>query len=106
METAMSSTLKLERESDGVAELRRKPFQIILDGAAARSIDRSQTVELPVAPGPHTIQVRMGRYSSHTHSFEAVDGTDVRFHCNGAIFWPRYLASLVVPTIGLKLQPE
>jgi hypothetical protein len=102
----MSSTLKLERESDGVAELRRKPFQIILDGGAAGSIDRNQTVELAVAPGPHTIQVRTGRYSSHTHSFEAADGTAVRFCCNGAIFWPRYLASLFVPTIGLKFQSE
>jgi hypothetical protein len=102
----MSSTLILGRETDGVAELRRKPFQILLDGTAAGSIDRNQTVELPIAPGPHTIQVRVGRYSSHTRSFDASDGRNVRFRCNGAIFWPRYLASLLVPTIGLKLQGE
>ena len=45
----MSSTLILNRETDGVAELRRKPFQILLDGTTAGSIDRNQTVELPVA---------------------------------------------------------
>jgi len=87
-------------------ELRREPFQIIVDGSPAGSIERNQTVELPVEPGPHTLQVRVGRYSSHTHPFDAVDGTHVRFRCNGAILWPQYVASLFVPTIGLKLKRE
>ena len=101
----MSPTLVLERETVAVAELRRKPFQIILDGSPAGSIDRNQTVELPVEPGPHTLQVRTGRYSSHARSFDAADG-NIRFRCNGAILWPQYVASLFVPTIGLKLKRE
>jgi hypothetical protein len=102
----MSPTVILERETAAVAELRRKPFQIILDGGPAGSIARNQTVELPVEPGLHTLQVRDGRYSSHTRSFDVADDTDVRFRCNGAILWPRYVASLFVPTIGLKLKRE
>jgi hypothetical protein len=102
----MSSTVMLERETVAIAELRRKPFQIILDGNTAGSIERNQTVELPVEPGAHTLQVRSGRYSSHAHSFDAADGTNIRFRCNGAILWPQYVASLVVPTIGLKLKRE
>ncbi len=102
----MSPTVTLERETAHVAELRRKPFAIILDGNPAGSIDRNQTVELPVNPGAHTLQVRAGRYSSHAQSFDAENGTDVRFRCNGAILWPQYLASLLVPTIGLKLIRE
>ncbi len=102
----MSPTVTLERTSTGTMELRREPFQIILDGSPAGSIDRNQTVELPVEPGRHTLQVREGRYSSHAQSFDATDGTTIRFRCNGAIFWPRYLASVFVPMIGLKLKRE
>jgi hypothetical protein len=102
----MSPTVILKRETVGIVELRRKPFRVILDGDPAGSIDRDQTVELPVEPGPHTLQVRTGRYSSHAQSFDAADGTTIRFRCNGAILWPQYVASLIVPTIGLKLKRE
>ena len=102
----MSLIVTLERETVRVAELRRKPFRIILDGKPAGSIDRNQTIELQVEPGPHTLQVRTGRYSSHAQSFDAADGTNIHFRCNGAILWPQYLASLFVPTIGLKLKRE
>lgn len=105
-ETGMSSTVILERKTTGVMELRRSQFTIILDGSPAGSIDRNQTVELPVEPGPHTLQVRTGRYSSHAQPFDAADGTSVRFRCNGAILWPQYVASLFVPTIGLRLKRE
>jgi hypothetical protein len=102
----MSSTVTLERATTGTMELRRDRFEIVLDGNPAGSIDRNQTVELPVEPGPHTLQVRTGRYSSHAQPFDAADGTNIRFRCNGAIFWPHYIASLLVPTIGLKLKGE
>lgn len=102
----MSPTVLLQRQTTAVAELRRKSFQIVLDGSPAGTIDRKQTVELPVDPGRHTLQVRAGRYSSHARSFDAADGTTVRFRCNGAILWPQYVASLFVPTIGLRLTRE
>jgi hypothetical protein len=103
----MSPTVTLERRAtSGVMELRRDRFEIVLDGDPAGSIDRNQTVELPVEPGRHTLQVREGRYSSHALSFDAADGTTVRFRCNGAILWPQYVASLLVPTIGLRLKRE
>ena len=54
----MSSTVTLERAKNVVMELRRDRFEILLDGNPAGSIDRHQTVELPVEPGPHTLQVR------------------------------------------------
>ena len=100
----MSPTVILERETAAVAELRRKSFQIVLDGSLVGTIDRNQTVELPVEPSRHTLQVREGRYSSHVQSFDAADGSDIRFRCNGAVLWPQYVASLIVPTIGLKLK--
>ena len=87
-------------------ELRRSRFEVVLDGSPAGSIDRNQTVELPVEPGPHTLQVRTGRYLSRPQSFDAADGMNIHFRCNGAIFWPHYVVSLFVPTIGLKLKRE
>jgi hypothetical protein len=99
----MSSTLTLERATTGAMELRRGTFEIILDGKPAGSIGRHQTVELQVEPGPHTLQVKAGRYSSPARNFDAADGANISFRCNGAILWPRYIASLFVPAIGLKL---
>jgi hypothetical protein len=102
----MSPIVVLERKTTGVMELRRSRFEIILDGSPVGSIDRDQSVELPIEAGPHTLQVRTGRYSSHTQSFDAADGISARFRCNGAVLWPQYVASLFVPTIGLKLKRE
>ena len=100
----MSSTLTLKREATGAMELRRKPFEIILDGKAVGSISRHQTLELPVDAGSHTLEVKTGRYSSPVKKFEATNGTNITFRCNGAILWPQYLASLFAPTIGLRLH--
>ena len=100
----MSSTLTLERVTTGAMELRRGTFEIILDGKPAGSIGRHQTVELQVEPGPHTLQVKSGRYSSPVRRFNAADGANISFRCNGAILWPQYVASLFVPTMGLRLH--
>ena len=100
----MSSTLTLERAATGAAELRRSSFEIILDGQTAASIERHQTVDLQVQPGPHTLQVKAGRYSSPVRNFDTADGANICFRCNGAILWPQYIASLFVPTIGLRLH--
>ncbi|MGH8301649.1 MAG: hypothetical protein ACRET5_09320 [Steroidobacteraceae bacterium] len=84
-------------------ELRRGSFEIILDGTPAGSIERHQTVELQVEPGPHMLQVKAGRYSSTARNFDAADGANISFRCNSSLWWPRYVASLFVPNIGLKL---
>lgn len=73
----MSSTLRLKREATGAIELRRSPFEIILDGESAGSIDRHQTVELAIEPGHHTLQVKTGRYSSPARTFDAADGMSI-----------------------------
>ena len=100
----MSPKLTLNRKATGAMELRRGPFEVILDGNPAGTIERHQTLELPVEPGQHTLQVKTGRYSSPTRTFEAANGANLDFRCNGAILWPQYLASLLVPSIGLRLH--
>ena len=78
----MTSTVTLEHAATGAIELRRSPFQIILDAKPAGSIDRHQTVELHVQPGHHTVQVKAGRYTSPARSFDAADGATINFRCN------------------------
>jgi hypothetical protein len=102
----VTATLHLVRERNFAIELRRGTFRVLLDGNDIGSIDMHQTIEVPIEPGHHTLQVKTGRYTSGRHSFDAVDGETVSFRCNGALIWPVYLASLVVPSLALKLQPE
>ena len=59
----MAATLRLTREGFGI-ELRRGTFDITVDGTKAGSIQWHETVEVPVEPGHHTLQIRAGRYSS------------------------------------------
>lgn len=101
----MSATLNLKREGT-IAELRRAPFEITLDGTTVGSIDRHGTFETPIEPGAHTLEVRAGRYSSQAESFAVADGDAINFRCYGGRLWPVYLASFAVPSLGLSLKPE
>ncbi len=101
----MPATLKMTRESV-ILELRRARFQIALDGAAAGTIDRHETIEAPIGPGHHRLQVREGRYSSRVASFDVADGDVVSFRCSGARIWPIYLISFAVPSLALTLKRQ
>jgi hypothetical protein len=102
----MPATLRLSREHAGLAELHPRPFQVALDGEPIGSIANHETFETSVAPGHHTLRVSTGRYTSKGRAFEATEGEVVSFRCHGARIWPIYLASIVVPTIALKLRRE
>jgi hypothetical protein len=97
------ATLRLTREGIAI-ELRRGEFEIAVDGKSAGSIKYGETVETPVEPGHHSLRIRKGRYSSGDHSFDAADGEIVSFRCSGGIYWPRYVASLVKPDLGILLR--
>jgi len=101
----VSGTLRLTREGFG-AELRRGTFEISVDGKEAGSIERHETIETPLEPGPHTLRIRAGRYSSRDHAFAVADGEVVNFRTHGAMVWPRYVASIVKPDLGISLKRE
>lgn len=101
----MSAILKLTREGVGI-ELRRGPFEILVDGARVGSIKRHETVETPLEPGHHVLCLRSGRYSSGDHSFDVVDDEVVNFRGHGAMVWPRYVASIVKPDLAISLRRE
>lgn len=99
------ATLRVTRETSGV-ELRRGQFEIAVDGKSVGSVKRGETVETPLEPGRHTLRIRKGRYSSRGGSFDVADSEIVGFRCHGAILWPRYVASLVKPDLGIWLKRE
>jgi hypothetical protein len=101
----VSATLKLTRGAVGY-ELRRAPLQITLDGGSAGTIESKATLETPIEPGRHTLQLRSGRYSSPERSFDAADGECVSFRCHPAMVWPRLLASMAMPRLGISLKRE
>jgi hypothetical protein len=101
----MPANLKVTREGAGI-ELRRGSFDIQLDGRSVGSITRHQTVDMPLQPGHHAIQIRKGRYSSQQHSFDIADGETVNFRTHGAMVWPRYVVSIIKPDLAISLKRE
>ena len=101
----MSATLRLTRKGTGI-ELRRGSFEIAIDGQSAGSINRLETTERPLEPGHHILQVRAGRYASRERSFDTADDELVNFRCHAAMVWPRYVASLLIPQLGISLKRE
>ena len=101
----MSATLKLTHRSIGV-EIRRGTYDVVLDGEPAGSLELNETIDIPVEPGHHTLQVRNGRNSSRTLTFDAAEGQVVAFRCTGKRFLPIFLVSFVVPRLALSLRPE
>jgi hypothetical protein len=98
----MSATLTLTHKAIG-AEVRRSAYEVVVDGQRVGSVEMNDTFERAVEPGRHTLQVRSGRKSSSTDSFDAADSEIVSFRCTGKRFLPIFLASFIVPRLALKL---
>ena len=101
----MSATLKLTHKAIG-AEVRRGTFDVTVDGEHVGSVEMNNTIEIPIEPGGHALQVRSGRKSSRTRTFEAAQGEIVAYRCTGKRFLPIFLASFVVPSLALALVRE
>ena len=101
----MPATLKLTHKAIG-AEVRRGTYDVMVDGERAGSVEMNNTIAIPVEPGRHALQVRNGRNSSSTETFDAAEGEIVAFRCTGKRFLPIFLASFIVPRLALKLVRE
>ena len=98
----MSATLKLTHKAIGV-EVRRGSYDVVVDGTCVGSLAMNDTSETPVVPGRHTLQVRCGRKSSRTKTFDAAEDEVVAFRCTGKSVLPIFLASFFVPRLALTL---
>jgi hypothetical protein len=96
------ATLKVTHRAIG-AEVRRAPYDVLVDGGRVGSVDMNDTFETPIDPGPHTVQVRSGRKSSGTQHFDAAEGEVVAYRCTGKRPLPIFLASFVAPSLALAL---
>ncbi|MCQ9163611.1 hypothetical protein [Arthrobacter sp. STN4] len=101
----MSATLKLAHRAIGV-EVRRGPYDAVVDGQFVRSLTMNETIDIPVEPGHHTLQVRSGRNSSRIRTFDVADGEVASFRCTGKSILPVFLLSFVVPSLGISLKRE
>lgn len=99
----MAATLKLTHKAIGV-EVRRGTYEILVDGQRAGSLEMNDTIEIPVEPGDHTLQVRNGRNSSRARAFHATQDETVAFRCTGKRILPLFLASFVVPSLAIDLK--
>ena len=101
----MPATLKLTHKSLGV-EVRRRHYDVEVDGQLVGSLAMNDTIEIPVEPGRHVVQLRSGRNSSRTQTFEAAEDQTVAFRCTGKSFLPIFLASFLIPSLALHLHRE
>jgi hypothetical protein len=101
----MPATLKLTHKAIGV-EVRRGTYDVVLDGERVGSLEMNDSIEKPIDPGHHTLQVRNGRNSSRTLTFDAAEGQFAAFRCTGKRLLPIFLLSFVVPSLALSLRPE
>ena len=101
----MAATLRLAHKAIGV-EVRRGTYDVVVDGKPAGSVEMNETVDIPVEPGRHTLQVRNGRNSSRTKTFDAAEGETASFRCTGKSILPIFLLSFAVPSLALSLRRE
>ncbi|HEY5196599.1 MAG TPA: hypothetical protein VIJ51_06185 [Solirubrobacteraceae bacterium] len=101
----MAATLRLVHKAIGV-EVRRGTYDVVLDGERVGLLELNDPIEIPVEPGRHTLQVRNGRNSSPTKTFDAAEGETVGFRCSGKSILPIFLLSFVVPSLALSLHRE
>jgi hypothetical protein len=101
----MPATLKLTHKTIGV-EVRRGTYDAMVDGKRAGSVELNATIDIPVEPGRHTLQLRSGRNSSRTKTFDVSEGEIVSFRCSGKSILPIFLLSFVVPSLALSLHRE
>lgn len=99
----MTATLQITHKAIG-AEVRRGRYEIMVDGKRAGSVEMNETTDIPVEAGHHTLQLRSGRNSSRTQTFDAADGQTVAYRCTGKSLLPIFLASFVVPSLALQLR--
>lgn len=101
----MSATLKVTHKTIGM-EIRRGTYDVLVDGKHAGSVKLDEAVEIAVEPGRHTVQLRSGRNSSRTKTFDVAEDEIASFRCGGKSILPVFLLSFVVPSLALSLHRE
>ncbi|HEV3267691.1 MAG TPA: ABC transporter ATP-binding protein [Acidimicrobiales bacterium] len=109
---ATTSTLRLARSSRLSSRSdRARKWQVVIDGTLVGSIPNQRTVEFPVEPGEHRVQVKSTKYLySPEVTFEASAGTVTPFVCHPRSLSPfiatRWLVWLLISLVQHELWIE
>jgi len=99
----MAATLRVTRHTIGV-EVRRRPFDVLVDGRHLGSIELGHVFEGAIEPGHHTLQIRSGRNWSPPRVFDVADGEGIAFNCSGKSILPVFLLSFFVPSLAISVR--
>jgi hypothetical protein len=94
--TMSDQTQIIIRRSASYADCLRA-YQIVLDGAVVGSVRARQSVTIPVAPGVHSLTLRIDWCGSAEIPFEVHPGENVAFECGSSLTGWRIL--LVIPYV-------
>jgi hypothetical protein len=84
----------------------RGTFDVMVDGKSVGSIKWHETIEVPLEPGQHTVQVRKDRYASAVRAFDAAEDGLVAFRCNRRRHPLILAAALFAPRLAISLSRE
>jgi hypothetical protein len=101
------ATVKVTQESAlNPAGIMRGTFDVVVDGTSAGSIKWHETIETPVEPGRHTLQIRKGRYSSRILTLDVAEDEFAAFRCNRRRHPLILAAALAAPSLAISLKHE
>jgi hypothetical protein len=89
----------------GIGEV-SNDYSIVVDGKVVGALPREGTVEVPIDPGRHTLQVRSPRHHSPLRTFDVSDGQEVTFSARHAVFWPQWVAAVIKKDRWISLKQQ
>lgn len=101
-------TLRVTRTGVGIGlggqYVTREEWPVTVDGTVVGAVANKETVEIPLTPGHHTVQLGQGRHRSPRRSFDIKVDQVVSFRCHGPRFLPVFAAALVNPELWISLR--
>lgn len=75
-----SATIHVERRAGGYTD-RARAYTVLVDGAESGKIKHGESVDVPVSPGTHEVQMKIDWARSPALQVEVADGEQVRLSC-------------------------
>lgn len=98
-----TATITVTRAADGSRD-RTRGYKILIDGAAAGSVKPGESLTVPVAPGQHTVQMKVDWCTSPTLTLNAAPGTELPLTCAPAGSALMALFSMLRPGAYIRLE--
>jgi hypothetical protein len=83
---AESALINLDREKSFTNSLSK--FKIVVDGKEVGTIADGDSVQIPIAPGGHSLRLRSAWTGSPTVAFSLGEGETIQFTCRPALTNP------------------